>query len=431
MLKKYSRQIVKWTLIGILARVILMPITMHGQDLVFINYFPFIFVENGIWDPYGFINANFPYFTTTYYGPVLFIIMSAVNFVIIKLCNPVSLIAMLELSATMMGKQFTTFDYANVFFGAKLFKNLFIMKSSYLIFDFAIGAMLLKLANSRKSALWAYKLWMLNIVVLQCVYAVGGAELIVTFFIVAALYAACKNRPYLAVALLSLGGATKLFPYMLILPTCLLLGNNWKERFTLLFTGGLVTVLPYLPFYLSSGNSVFRFFLLTQNVQYYGVSKLVLSAIFIVLYTFVSINAIKDSRTSQPEQKLLYYFTVIMFLTFAAFPVRFRYFTFISPLLFLVIPQHRKFGIFISVIILMLAFQWLTPRDLQLGLFAPLNPSYFLNLPTFQEVIGRFVNVEVIYKCVARALVVAFLAAAWWIWHVKPGSKRRGMEVFC
>ena len=62
-----------------------MPFTMHGQDLVFTNYFPFVFVEEGIWDPYRFISANFQDLKVTYYGPVLFFIMSAANFIFIKL----------------------------------------------------------------------------------------------------------------------------------------------------------------------------------------------------------------------------------------------------------------------------------------------------------------------------------------------------------
>ena len=36
--KKYFQQIAKWTLIGLLLRLALMPFTMHGQDLIFINY---------------------------------------------------------------------------------------------------------------------------------------------------------------------------------------------------------------------------------------------------------------------------------------------------------------------------------------------------------------------------------------------------------
>ncbi len=417
-LNRYFLLIIKWTCIGLAIRLLLMPFTMHGQDLVFTNYFPMMFVKEGIWDPYGFISTNFPDFSSTYYGPVLFFIISAANFIFVKLLNCVSLIKMLGLSIGMMVKSCTTVDYVQAFSNLDLFKNLFLMKSPYLIFDFLIGGILLKLAISGKLALAAYKLWMLNFVVFQAVYAVGGTYVITTFFIIAALYAACKKRPYLAVVFLSLGGSAKLFPYLLVLPTCLLLGDDWKKRFSLLLTAGIVTILTYLPFYLSSGGAVFGFFMSSGNVQYSGMARWILLGVFIALYSFVSINATKDSKTHDPEKRLLYYFTVIMFLIYVTSPPRFRYFVFVSPLLALIIPQHKKFGIFTLSIILMLAFQWLTERDSQLGLFAPLNPA-FLNLPTIQEIIGRFVNIEIVYKIIARMLVLTFLVAGWWTWRLK------------
>jgi hypothetical protein len=419
---RYFREAVKWTLIGLAIRLMLMPFTMHGQDLVFINYFPMMFVQEGIWDPYGFITANFPQSAFTYYGPVLFIVMSIANFIIIKVFNPASLIAILELSGTMIGRHFTTADYVNAFSGLNLFRNLFLMKSPYLIFDFLIGGILFKLAASAKAALGAYKLWMLNIVVLHSVYAVGGAYLIPALFIILALYAGVKKKPYLAVVLLSLGGATKILPYMLILPACLLLGGKWREKFSLLFTAGAATLLLYLPFYLSSGNSFLDFFMLSGNVQYAGPARMALAAVFIALYAFLSVNAAKDSHAPNPEKKLLYYFAMVIFLSYALFPVRFRYFIFVTPLLALIIPGHKKFGIFTISIILMLAFQWLTHRNLQLGLFAPVNPGYFLNIPAIQEIAGRFVNVEIIYKVIARILPLTFFAAAWWIWRIRTGE---------
>ena len=401
-----------------------MPFTMHGQDLVFINYFPMMLVEKGIWDPYGFISANLPHFTVTYYGPVLFFVMSIANFVIVKLFNPATLITILELSSGMMSKSCTTIDYVHAFSNLDLFKNLFLMKSPYLVFDFLIAGILLKLAMTEKLALNAYKLWMLNIVVLQSVYAVGGAYLIPAFFITAALYAGVKKKPYLSIVFLSVGGATNMPPYALILPACLLLGNNWKKKFLLLLTATVVVVLPYLPFYFSSGNSILGLFFNLSNVQYSGIAKWILAGIFIVLYSFISINATKDSQSQDPEIKLVYYFAVIMFLSYTVSPIRFRYFAYITPLLALIIPQHKKFGVFILFIILILAFQWLTERDMQLGLFAPLNPAYFLSLPTIQEIMGRFVNIEICYKVVARVLSVTFFVAFFWVWRIKSNSKR-------
>lgn len=396
-----------------------MVFTMHGQDLFYIHYFPMLFVEKGIWDPYAFIRANFSYFPYTYYGPVLFIVISAIDFVFIKLFHAASLVKMLEMSSVMMFKGLTTVDYVNAFSQMGLFKNLFLMKSPYLIFDFLAGAILLILAVSKKSALNSYKIWMLNIVALHSVYGVGQVDLIPAFFIIAALFAAVKKRPYLCVVALSMGGATKLFPYILIIPACLLLSNGWKKRFLLLFTGGAAAIITYLPFYLSSRVSAFDFFILSSVKGYSGIIKYVLLGIFAASYAAISINAIKESRQPGPEEKLIFYFLAVSFLTYAVTPIAFRYFVFLTPLLALVIPQHKKFGIFTLLIILMLAFSRLDLREVQLGLFAPINPDYFTRFPTIQEVIGRFINIDMIYKVLSRVLLLSFFAAAWWAWRLK------------
>lgn len=422
--KVFFRQIAKWTLIGFLSRLLLMPFTMHGQDLVFINYFPMKFATEGIWNVYGYIGTNLPYFGHTYYGPGLLIIMSIVNFVFLKLFDFTSLAAMLNLGGGMLCQGFTTVDFVNAFFTMDLFRNLFLMKSSYLVFDFAIAGILLKLATSRRLKMAAYKIWMLNIVVMHSAYAIGQFELIPTFFVILALLAAVRERPYISIISLCLGGATKVFPFIMVLPAVLLLGNSLKKRFLLLFTGVAVTLILYLPFYFSSGNIIIDIF--RQGRYYSGSSHWILTGFFLILYLFLCINAMKDSQSAKPQDRMLYYFLTLSFLTYAVTPISFRYFVFVTPLLALFLPRHIKFGTFIIVTLALLAFLRLPGRELQMGLFVPLNPDYFASLPSFQEIVGRFINIEIIYKIAARILLLMFFIATWWIWHIKMHDEKEG-----
>ena len=383
-----------------------------------------MFVRNGIWDPYGYIHTNFSHFPYTYYAPALFIIMSFLNLLMIKFFNPLSLIKILELSSAMMFKNFGTVDYVRALSHHELIKNLFLMKTPYLIFDFLTAALLLKLAFSKDEAWKSYKLWIFNIVVLHSAYAVGQFDLITAFFITAGLFAALKKRPYMCIVSLSLGGATKLFPYILVLPAAFLLGNTWKTRFSLLLTAAMTSFVLYIPFYLSSGTVVFGSF--TLGRYYEGVTRWIFAAIFVVLYALLSIAALKDSKNPYCEKKLIFYFLTLGFLTYAVSPISFRYFTFVTPLLVLIIPRHKSFGIFILFIILMLAFVRLPDRDLQLGMFAPINPDYFASLPTIQEVIGRHFDIGAIYKILSRMLLMSFFIAAWWIWRIKVKYEKRG-----
>lgn len=420
-MKGITSRILKWTALGLLIRVLVMPFTMHGQDSLFINYFPMLFVTNGIWDAYGFINGNFPNFPYTYYGPMVFIIMSVANFIIIKVFNPVYLVEMLKLASPMFFQHFTASDYAQVFLQhfprQELFKNLFLVKAPYLVFDFLIAGILLKLARTSEKALASYKLWMLNLVVIYSAYAVGGFDVIPAFFIIAAVYAAIRKRPFLCVILLSFGGATKLFPFVFILPTCLLLGENWKDRIKLILTAVLAAVIPYIPFYLSSGGAVFRTFMLVV-MRYSGVAHWIMMGLFAGVYVVICVNAFNDSKNRAPESKVLFYYLAIGLVFYAAIPISFRYFVFVTPLLALLMPYNKKFAVFTLTLIIMLAFLRLPYRTLQAGLLAPVNPGYFTGLPTAQEIIGRFANIEFIYKVLARALALCFLIAAWWSWRI-------------
>jgi len=259
---------------------------------------------------------------------------------------------------------------------------------------------------------------MLNIAVLYAGYAIGGFDVIVAFFILSALWAAFKKRPYLAVILLSLGGGVKLLPYVLILPTALLLGRNWRERTSLLLTAATATILVYLPFCLFSMDSITGFFVLPKVVAYSGIAGLILPGIFAVLYLIISLNAIKDSG-EKSEEKLLYYMTTIMFLTFTVMPTRIRYFVSITPLLALIIPKHKKFGWWVLSILFVMFFLYAHTRDAQLGLLVPLGEN-FLNIPSFQETLSRFIDIDIAYRILARVLPLMFFTSAWWIWRLKP-----------
>lgn len=405
-------------MIGLAMRIALMPFTMHTQDLVYIYYFPMLAVRDGIWDVYGIIASNFSCHPYTYYGPVLLAIISGFLYAVMKIFNPVSLITLLDIAGPMLFKNLSTADFVNAFAAHDLFRNLFLMKSIYLIFDFLIAAILLKTAKPPKQAASSYKIWMLNIVVLYSTYAIGGFDIITAFFVCAALYAAMKNRPHLAIILLSLGGATKLFPYILILPAALLLGDSWRKRIYLIAEGAVVSILPYVPFYLSSGSEVLKIFMLPGVVEYPAAVKWSFAGLFLILYSFVCVSAVKDS-TNRSKHDALYYFLIVLLLLSATFPTRLRYFVILTPLLALIIPRCKKIGYLVLFIIFMLFFSHSAAKDQQLGLFAPINPVFFLSLPTLQEAVRPFIDVNMVYRLLARLSPLIFFTSAFWIWRIK------------
>ncbi|MFA5147268.1 MAG: glycosyltransferase 87 family protein [Candidatus Omnitrophota bacterium] len=420
---RFFRQIAKWTAIGLLLRVALMFTAMHGQDLVFIHYFPSVCIREGTWDPYGLIRTSFPAFPSTYYGPVFYFIMIIAQAMTRLFSDPSSLIEILKISATMMFGDSTTADYARAFAGKGLYKNLFLMKLPYLAFDLLMAAIILRMARAKDTALASYKLWMLNIVVLHSTYAVGQFDIVPAFFVLAAALAAVRKRPYLCMVLLGLGGGTKLFPYLLIGPAAFLLGDTWRKRCALSLAAAAAAILPYVPFMLSSGNAIFGSLILGR--YYSGPARWALPAICACLYILILIYAAKDSVRGEPAKSIIFYFLAVGFLTYAVTPISFRYFVFITPLLALVIPGNKRFGLFMLFVILLLAFVRLPDRDLQMGLFAPIDPGRFAGIPALQEIIGKVVPINALYSIAAKALLFSFFGAVAWIWAIKIKSEER------
>ncbi|MBU1913106.1 MAG: hypothetical protein KKB22_06225, partial [Candidatus Omnitrophica bacterium] len=198
----------------------------------------------------------------------------------------------------------------------------------------------------------------------------------------------------------------------------------WENRASLFFTGISVLFLCHLPFYIASGSSFLKYFVLAGSLQYKGIEGLILKSIFAALYLFMVINSIKDSRLPHREEKLFYYFLIILLLSFTTFPMRLRYFVSVTPLLALLIPHNKKFGIAAVFIVLIIAFLSLSDRSLQMGLFAPLGQR-FLDMPAFQEVIGRYMNIELIYKFASRVLLVLFFAVSLRLWRIKSKNNSR------
>lgn len=417
----YKIKILKWAVVGLVIRLAIMPFTMHGQDQFFINYFPMQFVVNGIWDPYGYIASKLPHFTYTYYGPAVFFIMSLVNFIYIKVFHFAEYLEALLIAAPMMFKNFTSIDYINAlgnFSKHDLYGILFLTKLPFLALDFLIGWLILRLSGGGQDSLRSYKIWMLNIVVLHSVYAVGAFDLIPAFFITLALFCAFRKHPFLSVISISLAGASKLFPYILLLPACLLLGDSWKNRFYLILASVAAAFFTYLPFYMSSGKAIFGFFALSEAVTYGGYIKWALVAIFLLGYMFICASALADSKKPYPEKKLLFYFLTILFLSFTTAPVRFRYFIIVTPFLAVLFPKHKKMFLFALFTVFVLAFLWLNTGEFQLGLLSPVNKSFF-EIASLQEYLSGFINIGMLYRVFARLQIACFFILSFWIWKIK------------
>ena len=392
--------IIKWSLFGLLIRVLIMPFSFHGIDIFQIYYFPFKLIQDGIWDPYR-LNAEHLHWTVVY--PPVILIICAFNLLIFKPLLP-------QLSALFSHFEYwrsrwegNTMHFSEILSDHQLFRTLFIMKIPYLLFDFGVGWILLKiLKEDHKKRLLAYKLWMLNPFVLQGCYALGQSDIVYTFFIMAAIYFIHSQRYSLSMVGLACGTFVKTIPAILIPYAVLVLGKSLRERFKLSAVAITTGILICLPFYLSSQYILESLFFQTYHVSLFRLLAFLGSySLFLCGLLFM-----KENKKTNLDATITCFTLALLFL-FIFYVVTIRYFIAITPLLIYLAVKNKKLRPLIIIPSVSLFLLKIGGNSQQWGLFAPLHPEFFSSLPIIDSYLGLVTNFTVIRQILYRIYFVS------------------------
>jgi len=400
--------LIKWLLIGLFLRLILMPFTVHsdmtaldlgafvisqkGRWLTFYDYLSGLEKNNPLVDLYGIGLFNYP--PLAYLTPAIFMLILSpfYNFS----TNYVFLVG--------MDKIFQT---------TELFRTIFLLKLPYLFFDFLLAFLLLKIFKEKglpagRQGEIAFKIWMVNPLTLYATFAMGQFDIIPTLMVVAGIFFALKNKKWLSVMMLGIGGAYKMFPLLFLPIFVLLLDKNFWRRAWLFVVG----LLPYLviisPYFLFSPMYRRVAFLASQTEKMFYM-KLPLSGAeylspFLIGYFVLLILAAKSKFQ---KDSLWRFGLVLMLLFFSVTHYHPQWFLWIAP--FLVWLWLNEKGQYRSYLILMLACWFLLTLffepSLHLGLFAPIAPE-LLKVGSLTDLVGRFYD-----PFLLKSLIRSFFAA--------------------
>ena len=406
--------LIKWLLIGLFLRLILMPFTVHpdmtaldlgawvisqkGEWLTFYDYLSRLPKINPLVNLYGVGLFNYP--PLAYLTPALFM----------SILKPLYNFSVNDLFLIGMDKIFQTFG---------LFKNIFLLKLPYLIFDFSLAGLLLKIFKEKGQR--AFKIWMLNPLTLYATFAMGQFDVIPTLLVVAALFLAMKNKKWLSVMMLGLGGAFKMFPLIFLPIFALVLERGFWRRVWLLFLGLLpygVIIAPYLffsPMYRQTA------FLATQTEKMFYM-KLPLSgaeylSVFLLGYFLLLILAAQKNS----KENLWRFGLVLLLLFFSVTHYHPQWFLWITPFF---IWDWLSYGrkhlpylalLFTCWLVLTLFFE----PSLHIGLLAPVWPS-LLKGGGLTELVGRFYD-----PFLVKSLVRSFFAAVALFLSLRLFSERK------
>jgi hypothetical protein len=290
-----------------------------------------------------------------------------------------------------------------IFQTAELFKTIFLLKLPYLLFDFLLAFLLLKIFKEKGHQ--AFKIWMINPLTLYATFAMGQFDIIPTLLVVASIFLALKNKKFLAVAMLGIGGAFKMFPLLFLPLFALLLERSFWRR-VWLFTIGL---LPYLliitPYFLFSSMYRQTAFLANQAEKMLYM-KLPLSgaeylSVFMVAYFILLILAAKSKFQ---KDSLWRFGLVLMLLFFAVTHYHPQWFLWIAPFL---VWGWLNYGTKHRPYLILLFGCWLSltlffESSLHIGLFAPIAPG-LLKMGSLTDLVGRFYDPFLI-KSLIRSL---------------------------
>lgn len=415
--RKFVLNIIKWVFIGLLVRILIMPFTMDA-DIMWINYIPHQLSGAGVWDPYTFARDNFAgrilESRNPYYPPLLFYMSAFFQVILQKFTPGMSAWFQQYASWLRLGGGYGL-GHVICFSGSgDIFRNLFFLKLPLLLFDFAIGFMLLRLASDSKKAGFVFKLWMLNPVVLHSAYASGQIDIYATFFVVLALKFTMDKRPYLAVSSLAFGTLIKSYPLILVPVAVMYLAKSIRQFILLIAAFGLVMAAFYLPtFILSDGYALVSLFPGgTIGTSSTNIALLLMKALFFTGILILLLHIYRQKRNGLTRLTLENYFFLVLLLFFAFQPIGVRFYIWLTPLLFLQMARDRKLWIIALLQFIVLVELRMPFKALWMGLWAPLNPEFFYSLPAPDFFIASFTDVLFIHRLMYRIFIIVTLYMA-------------------
>jgi len=361
----------KWLLIGLLVRLAFMPFTVHG-DLVGINKYAFFLVHQGYVPPARMDYPPLAYYTVGFFQFLFKPIMPFFGYA------P---------------------DSGDPLWGttSHIYRYLFLLKSHYLIFDFGISFLLLRLIEDRKKRFLAFRLWMLNPLVIFTCYLQGQFDILPTFFVLLSLYFVWKAKLAVSLFCLAIGAAFKNFPLLFLIPALIFLGKSKGEKLKLLLWAAIPYLLLTFPYW---GDPGFKRALTTGG----GYDEVLFNLrvpvgphmVYIFVFGYAIILAFayfrERARSSQDAFRALWQTELAICLWFYA-TVYFhpQWTVWMMPLLILLIAGDKKLTSlywFLIVCVFIYTFWW--GSLLSSWLFTHVDPGFFRELKPPSDLVARF-----------------------------------------
>lgn len=273
---------------ALLLRLVISALFFHPD--IKSQHFHSQYLRQGVIDIYRFIDANIthlPYRDTFNYPPLTYYLLGSWNAV----------------SRVVLGPELTSWlnDWGPAgYVHPRMFEFMLVLKFPYLLLDFLIGYLLLKLNTRPGTNTLLAAFWFFNPVSLYGIYFLSQFDVICAVMTVGALLLVKNRRYFWASVLLGLGTMLKSYP-LLLFPFILFRVKNTKQAFSALVGFILAVALPLLPvisspafrYTMSHSNLMQRIF--EAGIDIGGAQRLPIYILIYMLTLWLSWNRRSDS----------------------------------------------------------------------------------------------------------------------------------------
>lgn len=378
-----------------------MPTSAHS-DLFSISVFPPLLFEEKVLDIFSYVRENINQPNFQYYPPLNYFTFAAFH-----AAYPIFSDSFLDWMGKIRELEATGVDVQAPYYIANapnpnIYKDLFLAKFPYLVFDIGAVFVLLKFLQKNLVSKYAIIIWLLNPILLYGVYTFGQLEAIPNFFILLGFLLLLKN-PYLAVLFLGIAAAYKNYALIFALPVVLIYGDTLKKKLMLFALTALPSLLFIIPTALNNISEAI-FTLVPVSFLHYKkeltgwalYSQILRYSAVLVAYLLILVLAKSLRLKNKFTLSVGLCLSAMLLLITLAPRTHFHYLLWFTPLLFLWFRKAKTLIIVILVQTLSFASYKILANHLQLGLFAPINPQYFASLPTFNAIIDQVIPYRIV-----------------------------------
>ena len=309
--------LIKWFLVGLLARLLFMPFAFHG-DLLSTYHRSYLLIFEG---SLRYLNPH-----ETIQAIALWVISHIVpvkDFLVWSGSTSVS-------NSFWLG----TLDHNNIF------SFIFLLKMPYLLFDIAICILFLHLfRNEVKIGTRVFIFWVLNPIVIFSVYVFGRFEVIPIFFILLSLYYIKENNSVASGCLLGISIVSRYYALLLLPLLLIIFFKNWKDRILYTLWTSIPIIILNLITRLYSDSSPSVNFVKSHFIDYVTGMNFIIEEngqilyVFILAYVCILLYIFYKGCNTKPLIEYCSYSTIIFLLFYSTSYFHPHYFVWFIPFL--------------------------------------------------------------------------------------------------